>query len=612
MHYVAQYRRPVGTDPKKGLDQDEIDWKELLLYFSDEMEAADKDGRTALSFAAEAGNYVAIKMLLDPESGYDPNPDVQRFYNDIDKQRRTPLLYLLRFRHEEFSGGQRPVDKSKPGSKLIRALIRKESYDDVTLTRRKPDFFELKILNQSDDEGYTLLSRAFKLGDWLFVQVLLYISNIEVSDSIMKWQPGNVETPILIRAIEEDPDLVVWLLCLKFEDTLDCLVKGLILSDFGSFKEVVKHLPGLGWQRGQGWVLHALKHEKTSAVRDLINGGAQPDSIKLRTDWFHQYAEKWMDPSAGSSKNLYEIHSVVSDEERGEVKCNISLKFPDATLFFDAKFLERDKIRNFRSRNLLHIAWVRSKKGWVSYESILSSGRMPETDEGFISDLVSDLQYEWDLIFDTQEERFNSYTTAENTDNTRLIKYLTAERRFVDRLRQALHQHIKSIFALIEQNYEIVRLFATEPRDRFGEMQYREYSDRKISPSSLKTIIQNTEKSLQERLEKQAQDLRDTVQMELAEISVNQTIFLRRIGLITFIYLPLMFTASLFGMNVNLLQNDPDWRWYLLFGVGILLFTYGLWVVSDPNFNLDPLLACVTPQEQGRKANRAVWMHAAT
>ncbi|KAJ5564609.1 hypothetical protein N7513_000851 [Penicillium frequentans] len=58
-----------------------------------------------------------------------------------------------------------------------------------------------------------------------------------------------------------------------------------------------------------------------------------------------------------------------------------------------------------------------------------------------------------------------------------------------------------------------------------------------------------------------------------------------------FIYLPLMYAASLFGMNVNVFQNNPDWRWYILFSVAFLFFTLGLWVVSDPDFKLRSFLS---------------------
>lgn len=33
-------------------------------------------------------------------------------------------------------------------------------------------------------------------------------------------------------------------------------------------------------------------------------------------------------------------------------------------------------------------------------------------------------------------------------------------------------------------------------------------------------------------------------------------------------------------MNVNLLQDSPDWRWYILFGTLSLVMTVAVWVIS--------------------------------
>lgn len=39
------------------------------------------------------------------------------------------------------------------------------------------------------------------------------------------------------------------------------------------------------------------------------------------------------------------------------------------------------------------------------------------------------------------------------------------------------------------------------------------------------------------------------------------------------------FIQSLFGMNVNLLENNPDWRWYLAIGALFLLLTVAIWII---------------------------------
>ncbi|ENH71268.1 hypothetical protein FOC1_g10006125 [Fusarium oxysporum f. sp. cubense race 1] len=46
-----------------------------------------------------------------------------------------------------------------------------------------------------------------------------------------------------------------------------------------------------------------------------------------------------------------------------------------------------------------------------------------------------------------------------------------------------------------------------------------------------------------------------------------------------FIFLPAMFASSLFGMNVNLLSNNPDWRWYILVAGVVLTLTVVGWLI---------------------------------
>ena len=36
---------------------------------------------------------------------------------------------------------------------------------------------------------------------------------------------------------------------------------------------------------------------------------------------------------------------------------------------------------------------------------------------------------------------------------------------------------------------------------------------------------------------------------------------------------------SLFGMNVDILEKNPDWRWYLLFSGGCLTLTVLVWLL---------------------------------
>ncbi|KAJ6017435.1 hypothetical protein N7451_000814 [Penicillium sp. IBT 35674x] len=63
-------------------------------------------------------------------------------------------------------------------------------------------------------------------------------------------------------------------------------------------------------------------------------------------------------------------------------------------------------IIDLKSRSVLCVKWTRWEEGGVLYESGLSAGQVPESDDNFISYLVSDFELEWESILKKVEERF--------------------------------------------------------------------------------------------------------------------------------------------------------------------------------------------------------------
>jgi len=45
---------------------------------------------------------------------------------------------------------------------------------------------------------------------------------------------------------------------------------------------------------------------------------------------------------------------------------------------------------------------------------------------------------------------------------------------------------------------------------------------------------------------------------------------------------PLSFRQNLFGMHVNVLEGNPDWRWYILFAAFCTVLRGALWKVFHP------------------------------
>ncbi|KAJ8132300.1 hypothetical protein O1611_g1324 [Lasiodiplodia mahajangana] len=64
-----------------------------------------------------------------------------------------------------------------------------------------------------------------------------------------------------------------------------------------------------------------------------------------------------------------------------------------------------------------------------------------------------------------------------------------------------------------------------------------------------------------------------------AQRSTTTNRSLKRLTWVTFAYLPLLFVASLFGMNVDILKDNPSLGWYFLFAVIFTLLTFAAWII---------------------------------
>ena len=71
-----------------------------------------------------------------------------------------------------------------------------------------------------------------------------------------------------------------------------------------------------------------------------------------------------------------------------------------------------------------------------------------------------------------------------------------------------------------------------------------------------------------------------------AQKSTSTNVSMKRLSWITFIVLPLMFISSLFGMNVDIRKSNPDWWIYIIFAIGTMILTLGVWILSK-RYNLE-------------------------
>lgn len=295
VHYAAKEWNDIRVEPRFGprrwSDIRDKAWSQVLEDCGEKVKWADRDGRTALSLAAEAGNIVAIRLLLSHDPGL--------FHDDMDTKRRTPLFYLLQHRkkiRQKFDND--PVgycfgftEPSKPDA-LVGHLIwnlgdfeaRGFKRDTKYKIPLPPTYVSSETLSQTDGEGRTLLSRAVELRDYGFVRILLLVEKIDIKQADLYG-----EAPLL-RAIKNQDSVMARLLATRDPGAFKSLMQ--TLGEQGD--DALIKLVQMAWdikflnheESGENALRCALELEKISVIALLLEYGVQPRPIERRTDWF--------------------------------------------------------------------------------------------------------------------------------------------------------------------------------------------------------------------------------------------------------------------------------------------------------------------------------------
>ncbi|KAF9876317.1 ankyrin repeat-containing protein [Colletotrichum karsti] len=103
---------------------------------------------------------------------------------------------------------------------------------------------------------------------------------------------------------------------------------------------------------------------------------------------------------------------------------------------------------------------------------------------------------------------------------------------------------------------------------------------------------------------------RDLIQMEFNLVSINEArqsvkmaASLKRLSWITFIFLPLTFVATSFGMNIDILAEEPPWYYYLPFAGATILLTSAVWLIfkySRLEEKIERVMASVLQKRKNR------------
>ncbi|KAL2176976.1 uncharacterized protein P884DRAFT_270336 [Thermothelomyces heterothallicus CBS 202.75] len=235
------------------------------------------------------------------------------------------------------------------------------------------------------------------------------------------------------------------------------------------------------------------------------------------------------------------------------------------------------------------IVWIMTKRqdkraaestsGWESktFFSTSEYAQIPVRATELLEPLVQQLRQGWVRTFRAAESRLTKMRTEllrASGGDPRLIRDLLGDAQLWDLLGRSCNRQIAELKAF-------QKAYGSKPWTAFHEDEH--------VLEDVKTFgenIQELEREYGDGLKTLADTSRDLIQLEfnltsIAEAQKSRTtnLSMKRLSWITFVFLPLMFIASLFGMNVDVLASDPPWWIYVPFALGTMLLTLAVWLI---------------------------------
>ncbi|KAF2800332.1 hypothetical protein K505DRAFT_228981, partial [Melanomma pulvis-pyrius CBS 109.77] len=205
----------------------------------------------------------------------------------------------------------------------------------------------------------------------------------------------------------------------------------------------------------------------------------------------------------------------------------------------------------------------------IDHFSTLSYGWIPDNGADFFTLFVQTLKEKWLTLCELAEERLSKRRLDQlcaKGDSPNLIHHLAEDAQEWAKLRSILRGQVRA-----------AKSFAVE---------YCSCYDQDNGSRVMQEAIDCFNTEVSDQISQLEQTVKDLLQFEFAWVSINEAhrstsiaTSIKRLSWITFIFLPAMFASSLFGMNVDILETNPDWRWYLLLGSGFLALTVLGWLL---------------------------------
>ncbi|CVL09207.1 uncharacterized protein FMAN_15451 [Fusarium mangiferae] len=603
--------------------------KVLLSQPGIELSTRDNNGHTPLTLAAKKGFKSTINLLLDIKD-IDLGPDGRG---------KTPLSTALESDQLDIASKLINAERRRTPTETNQTLLSWASENDKRDVVRRIDDLETRNLNLQDGDGDTPLSKAAERGDLSMVRLLLENPAIDVNSKNKDGSTpmsraavnqhknvvellgarDNVTLHSLVRSgnLQLTDYLLTCDIDLNRKDTygLTVLHIAIVFRHLAITERLLLRGADVDAEDGTGRtpLILAVQHKLRDFVELFLSRSASMKGIQT-SDWqriYHCYSPERILHISERAGGVIQVQFI--DTERTlQYEPDISRSMLQVFSFTAwSSFLTRHKLEatlprikgHMRLTKVLtesdslaaiavtvwvpHIRMFTQGSGWdecgiawtigeivedggfglktKDHFSMLPHGWIPENGIKFFQQLIAHLTTRWSDLCNSTEEHLSERRMKQLQEKGRseIINDLAGDAKNLAELRRYLRAQV----------YE-AKIFVEEYGRSQGEG---------VDQEALKTIegFAKTDDLLQEL----DQTIRDLLQLEFAWASTNEAhistslgISMKRLSWITFIFLPAMFTSSLFGMNVNILENNPDWRWYLLFVGTTLLLTIAVWL----------------------------------
>ncbi|KAH6888428.1 hypothetical protein B0T10DRAFT_488158 [Thelonectria olida] len=251
------------------------------------------------------------------------------------------------------------------------------------------------------------------------------------------------------------------------------------------------------------------------------------------------------------------------------------------------------------SEKAVGIVWIMTKRqstGDAKTQSTLESRtffgtseytEVPSSAPDLLKPLVEQLRRQWDDTFEQAEKRLGMKRTEllrASGQDPRLIRDLLADAQLWDLLDRNCSKQITDLRAFRDTYFSVSLgvLHENPPEERES---FKRLFDEDIH--ELEKAHRRDVKFLTEASQNLIQLEFNLVSIAEAQKSTSTNTSMKRLSWITFVFLPLMFIASLFGMNVDVLESNPPWWIYLPLALGTSFLTLVVWLTFKFSYDLE-------------------------